>query len=308
MAEPHIRILMGTYQGVAHLPEQLESFCTQSHRNWSLWVSDDGSSDRTWTILERFAKAHPGRDIRLLHGPKQGVSANYLSLLCHPDLPEDGGLVALSDQDDVWMPDRLAAACAHLQAATSPGPRLYAAPTVLTDTKLRPLRENGVHRTRLSFSSALVHNVVAGNTVALCPSALRLVRRARPVLPVPFHDWWLYLLVTGAGGQVVYDDTPRLYYRQHGHNTLGAHHGVWAALRRACAVWNGTYSCWVATNLGALSQIQDHLTSESRAQMAALGRNGKGFGHLRRLKTAGIRRGDPFGQMALSALALAGRI
>lgn len=324
MAEPHIRILMGTCRGARYLQDQLDSFLIQTHRNWSLWVSDDGSDDATRDILERFARHHPGRDIRLFTGPEQGISANYLSLLWHPalseglsqdlsqDLPETlsepGGFVALSDQDDVWRPDRLSAALAHLRAAGPAGPRLYAAPTVLTDARLQPGRARRPRRADTGFPNALVQNVLAGHTMALCPAALRLVRQARPGAAVPFHDWWLYLLITGAGGRVLCDHTPRVLYRQHGQNALGASHGGGAALRRARAVLDGTYGAWVAANLSALHRVQDHLTPVSRDQLAAFDRARGGLARLRQLRRAGIRRTDPLGQMALSALTLTGRL
>ena len=101
---PHVRILMATFQGATHLPAQLASFEAQSHADWSLWASDDGSTDATPDLLRAFAARHPGR-VRLIDGPRKGSAANFLHLLGHPDLPP--GLTALSDQDDVWLPHRL---------------------------------------------------------------------------------------------------------------------------------------------------------------------------------------------------------
>ncbi len=308
MAEPHVRILMGTYQGAAHLQDQLDSFRAQTHRNWSLWVSDDGSRDGTRGLLERFARHQPTREIRLFTGPKQGISANYLSLLCHPALADPDSFVALSDQDDVWLPDRLAAVVAHLSAARAGGARLYAAPPLLTDARLRPLRSQPSRRANPGFANALVQNVLPGHTMALCPIALRLVRQARPHMPVPFHDWWLYLLITGAGGTVIYDHSPRVLYRQHGHNALGAYYQGRAALRRARALLDGTYTAWVTANLTALRTVQDHLTPDSRAQLAAFSQTRHGLARLRQLQRAGIGRADRLGQLAVSALALAGRL
>ena len=51
----HIAILLGTYNGASYLQEQLNSFINQSHSNWSLWVSDDGSVDSTLDIIQTFA-------------------------------------------------------------------------------------------------------------------------------------------------------------------------------------------------------------------------------------------------------------
>ena len=48
MTEPHVHILMGTKNGGMFLADQLASIRGQSHQDWSLWASDDGSTDGTW--------------------------------------------------------------------------------------------------------------------------------------------------------------------------------------------------------------------------------------------------------------------
>ena len=63
------------------------------------------------------------------------------------------------------------------------------------------------------------------------PQTLKLIRRVGP-RAVPFHDWWLNLLVTGAGGDILYDTQPGLLYRQHAGNALGLNHGLRPFLRR----------------------------------------------------------------------------
>ena len=120
---PHVHVLMATWNGAAHLEEQLRSFEAQTHRDWSLWVSDDGSTDATGRILADHAAAHPGR-VHLFEGPRRGSAANFLSLLAQPDLPP--GVVALADQDDVWLPHRLERGLEWLARATGGPPSMRA--------------------------------------------------------------------------------------------------------------------------------------------------------------------------------------
>ncbi len=306
---PHIRILMGTYQGADYLQAQLDSFTAQTHDNWSLWVSDDGSTDATPGILKRFAEAHPDREIRLCTGSKKGICANFLSLLTHHDLPGDS-LIALSDQDDVWAPDRLAAVAAHLGPGRRGAPMLYGSDTIVTDAALRPLGRTRRYKWQPGFPNALLQNMVAGNTMALSAAGLALVRRAQPATPVPCHDWWLYLLITGAGGRVAYDPVPRVFYRQHGANTLGAHRGLRAALRRVACLRDGTYRDWIASNLAALDSVRVHLTAPHRAcvkRLCATQGTG-GVARLSSLHRAGARRHDRAGQLAVSVMALTGHV
>lgn len=111
---PPVVILLATYQGERFLATQLDSILAQSCRDWRLVVSDDGSTDATREILRRFAAAHPDRDIELRDGPRQGATRNFLSLL-DAAVPEEA--VAWCDQDDLWLPDRLARGLTAITAA-----------------------------------------------------------------------------------------------------------------------------------------------------------------------------------------------
>ncbi len=113
-----VTIVMATLNGERYLPDQLDSIARQSHRDWRLFVSDDGSTDATRAILSDFARQHP---VTVVSGPALGcAAANFLSALCHPDLP--AGPVALADQDDVWLDGKLARAFRRL-GPTKPCPR-----------------------------------------------------------------------------------------------------------------------------------------------------------------------------------------
>ncbi|MEX0367154.1 MAG: glycosyltransferase, partial [Ruegeria sp.] len=243
MAHPRITILLCTRDGADHLEAQLASYLAQDHDAWDLWVSDDGSRDDTVAILDRFAAAQAGRHhVHRIAGPRRGLAANYLAALCHPDFP--AGPVALSDQDDVWHAGKLGRALARLDGAT--GPALYGAQYTYADAALRPLGDSRAPARPPGFGNALVQNIVSGHTATLNADALALVRQAGVPEGVPYHDWWLYQLVTGAGGRVIVDDRPVLLYRQHGANAMGGHRGLRASLRRLGQLMGRTYGQWMA--------------------------------------------------------------
>lgn len=259
-----VHILLATYNGAHHLQAQLDSYLAQDHGDWALWVSDDGSTDGTWDLLQGFRAAHPTREIRLLRGPGRGAAANFLSLLCHRDLPAVP--VALSDQDDVWLPHRLSRALGMI--GTGPAPVLYGAITTETDADLVPLARQKGPLPAPGFHNALVQNIVAGNTATLNPAALEALR-AGGCPDVPYHDWWLYLRLSGVGARVVLDDEPLLLYRQHAGNVIGAHSGLGAGLKRGLALINGTYRGWIRANLDALlAHDQDLLPDHAKAARA----------------------------------------
>lgn len=280
--QDRIRILLCTYNGATHLEAQLQSYVAQDHGAWDLWVSDDGSEDDTLAILDRFRQAHgAGREIRVIAGPRRGGAANFLSLLCHPDLPR--GPVAMSDQDDIWMPQKLSRALAALQKA---GPvALYGGQSLHADAALRVIGRSRRPRRAPSFRNALTQNIVSGHSAVLSAGALELVRCAGVHDGLPYQDWWLYQLISGAGGEVVIDAEPVLYYRQHGSNAMGAHQGLRSTLQRVAIVMGRGYGDWIAANLAALAQVQGLLTVQNRDLVAALLRRPRQEGRM-----AGLRR------------------
>lgn len=305
-----VTIALCTFNGAEHLEAQLASYLTQTHTAWDLWISDDGSSDTTRTILEDFAKAHGhNRDIRILDGPQKGVAANFLSLLCHPEFPQ--APCALSDQDDVWLPEKLALGLAEIQMAR---PCLYGAQSIPTNADLVPLGQsqppNPMRSPPPSFANALVQNIVSGHTAMLNAPALALVRDAGVPQHIPYHDWWLYQLVTGAGGVVIVRPQKVLLYRQHSRNTMGANHGLGAGLRRALQLLGATYGAWLAANTAALRHIEQRLTPQAKSTLTALEQAPKqifALQRLRALRRYGNKRHSRLGTTALWISVLLGR-
>lgn len=308
LRQKHVTILMATFNGGRFLAQQLDSFLAQSHANWSLWVSDDGSKDQTREILDAFRAAHPDRDIRLFDGPRQGAAANFLSLLCRPELPE--GHVAFSDQDDVWLPHKLRRALRRLLDAPADTPVLYGSRTVITNRQGRRQRLSRLHERPLGLHNALIQNIIAGNTAVLNPAATRLMRRASAGIEVPFHDWWLYLVTTAAGGTVIFDSKPGLLYRQHGGNHLGTRHKLRAQLDRLRRLQAREFARWNHANLAALARHRDLATPEARALLDAFTdlRDRPGLRALHRFHQIGLYRQSPLEELALYWAALRGRL
>jgi len=266
---PDIAVLMAVYNGGAYLPAQLDSLAAQDHARWHLVASDDGSHDGSVAVLEAFAKEHPRT--RVVQGPGQGGTANFMSLVAGLDAGVTGGTwIAFSDQDDVWLPDRLSRGVAALIEHS--GPALYCSRTWITDETLETRRLSAARPRALGFANALVQNVASGNTILLNAAAADLVRDAAPEacaqggMPV-VHDWWVYQLVAGAGGVLVHDDRPTLLYRQHGVNQIGANDTTRARLKRIGMLLAGDMRGWNDVNLALLARHAARLTSENRALM-----------------------------------------
>lgn len=267
-----VTILMGLYNGAAHLDAQLQSIAGQDHGDWRLILSDDGSRDDTMDRAQRFAESWPQGRVTLLQGPRQGFAGNYLAML--RNLPQPAGWLAFADQDDVWLPDKMGRAMAALRAAVADPERdlgLYCSRTWIVGDDLGGRRLSRARPRPPGFLNALVQNIAAGNTIVVTPAAARLLAAAAwRTGAVVAHDWWAYQLITGAGGVVVHDDRPSLLYRQHGGNSIGSNDGLRSKLARIGMLVNGTMRGWTETNLAALRAVEDWLTPEAREAVLAL--------------------------------------
>ncbi len=305
-----VAILMGLFDGAPWISTQLQSFLDQDHANWTLTVADDGSSDAGPEIVEAFGQRNRDRRVTLVAGPRRGFAANFLTLL--RDHTGDVPYVALSDQDDQWLPERLSRGIAAL-APFGALPALYCARTIQCDAFLRPMRISPLWPRPFGMANALVQNVAAGNTIMLNRAMADQARRSAPwavKAGVVAHDWWLYILASAIGGAVVQDDAPVLRYRLHASNAMGRNDTPRARWLRARRLFNGTFAGWIDANLAALSQEHDHLTPEARRAVSGFpGLRAPGVvERLSALRRLGLYRHGRIDDLLMRGAVVAGRL
>lgn len=214
MAVPRVAVLLSTYNGERYLAEQLASLRRQEGVALHVHARDDGSTDGTCAILRAHAPVWPEL-ADLAPGTNLGVAASFLHLL--GTAPADADFYAFCDQDDVWMPDKLARATAAL--AAEEGPALYCSNTVCVDHDLKVIGTPAPHPDA-RFHHILFDNVATGCTVVLNRAARELLVSRLPESGVLMHDWWCALVIA-AFGRLHYDPVPSMFYRQHGGNVVG---------------------------------------------------------------------------------------
>ena len=215
MTGPLVEVLMSTYNGERFVAEQIASVLAQTHKHLRLVVRDDGSCDRTREAFAEFSdprlEVRPGVNLRL--------PAAFFRLL--DDAGDDADLWALADQDDVWLPHKIARSVARL--ATVEGPALYCARVAVVDEQLNPLYLHELPWRGPSFANALVQNIALGCTIVINREARDMLRGRWPTECV-MHDAWMYLVLAGCGN-VVYDPEVAVLYRQHDDNSVGMGRG-----------------------------------------------------------------------------------
>jgi glycosyltransferase involved in cell wall biosynthesis len=284
-----VAILMCTKNGAAFIDEQLKSITDQTHQNWTLIVSDDGSTDATVEKLQQFAEAHPRR-VMTRHGPDKGVCANFLSLA--NDSKIDADYFAFSDQDDVWHRDKLRRALGWLAAVPAGVPAMYCGRTELMTFDGQPRGLSPLLSRPPTFQNALVQSLAGGNTMVFNRAAKKMLEEAATI-DVVLHDWWVYQLVSAAGGMIYYDPMPMLNYRQHPDNVIGSKTDWRARLVRLRPALSGRFRDWNSKNIAALRKLPAHLmTPKSREALALFikARNASFLQRLYFLKQSGVYR------------------
>jgi len=243
VTRPRISVAMCTFNGARFLEPQLESFVAQSRLPDEVVVCDDGSSDDSVAILEAFALRAPFPVHVEVNEVPLGSTKNFEKAigLC------TGDLIATSDQDDVWLPEKLALC----EAAFDRDPRLGLVFTdaAIVDEELRPLDYHlweSIHFRRAAqgrlargdaFAVLLRQWVVTGAT-AMFRADLRPV-----LLPIPacwVHDGWIAILA-GALAPVGLVQRPTMKYRQHARQQIGATRPSWAQLYRKARWMDADY-------------------------------------------------------------------
>ena len=218
-----ISVALCTYNGGSYILEQLQSIASQTRLPDEIIVSDDRSSDDTQEIVLQFAATAPFKLQFSTNLSRIGVTKNFEHAisLC------SGDVIFLCDQDDVWLPQKIAEMMQPFMANDNVG--LVFSNAYITDTKLNQLgytvwdtfrfdkiRQRAI-RSDEAVSILIRRNIVTGATAAF-RSTLKNV-----ILPIPgkwMHDAWI-AFIAAATSRIEFIDTPLILYRQHERNVIG---------------------------------------------------------------------------------------
>lgn len=308
---PLVAILMGTMNGARFLAEQLDSLQAQTHQNWVLIASDDGSTDDTLRILKAYKAKWPAGKLIIKEGPKQGFCANFLSMACNQAIKAD--YYAFCDQDDVWLPNKLEVAvgniAAHQVYKDVVLPYLYCGRTTYVSEKLEPIGISPLFVFPAKFRNALVQSIAGGNTMVFNQQTKSALEKVGMV-DVPSHDWWVYLLVSGIGGEVYYDKVPKILYRQHDDSIVGENRSFTSRCFRAYTLLRGRFRNWNTKNIEALCIAKSMLIEDNQEilRLFKLLRSAKLIDRFRLMEVCGLYRQTWRGTVTLILAAILKKI
>lgn len=220
-----IAILLATYNGEKYLAAQLDSILSQTEQGFHLYIRDDSSTDSTMAIAQTYAEKRPAQ-ISFSQNTQNSGSAksNFLGMMA--DVQAD--YVMLCDQDDVWLPDKLARLLEEMRLAeTQYGaqtPLLAHSDMRVVDNGLQPVSTSFWAYAQIDAQQTTLHRIAVQNAVTGCATlynrALAALLQTPPAYCI-MHDWWL-ALTAAAFGHILPLPEATVLYRQHGSNAVGA--------------------------------------------------------------------------------------
>jgi len=207
-----VAVVVATYNGASFLLAQLESIAQQTHKPAQIIIVDDASSDDTVRIANNFADAHP-EVLVVQNETRLGYIKNFEKGM----LLATASYVALSDQDDIWVPNKLE------KLLFAIGDQMLA----YSDSELIDANGGLLHQKMSSIKNQLAyHSPVMYAIGAWAPGHAMLFKKELINKAVPFpvlvtHDFWLGFVAT-CYSKVVYVNEPLVHYRQHTQNAIGA--------------------------------------------------------------------------------------
>jgi glycosyltransferase involved in cell wall biosynthesis len=213
-----VSVALATLDGERHLPVQLESLRRQTHLPYELVACDDGSSDATLDILERFAAEAPFPVWIHRNERRLGYRENFMGAVRRCG----GDLVAFCDQDDLWIENKLSV-CARPFADPSVSMVSHSWWVGDEDLRIRQRREwrhetIGLgHPWRASPGFSIVFRPALLHPLSWLPVVGDFHDMNRPMT----HDLWVAFLAGTVGSRVFLPNLLAVY-RQHANNTCGA--------------------------------------------------------------------------------------
>ncbi len=201
-----VQVVISSYNGEKHIIRQIESIMAQTGVEVSVLVRDDGSSDQTVQVLKNYSTIH--KNLSVIAGQNIGWRKSFLEALRNA---KNSDYYAFSDQDDVWVSDKLDKCIRLLEKENPEVPAMVHCNRYSCNEELEPFKNQSLKVPKpLDKKNALTQEFAQGCTIVMNEAAKNLVTRIKPDKKAP-HDFWTGLICYYFG-RVYYLDERLIYH------------------------------------------------------------------------------------------------
>jgi rhamnosyltransferase len=242
---PHFAVLVAAYNGIKWLAPQIETILSQRQVKVTIFVSIDRSSDTTESWFRQLAATNSNIIILPVGEQFGGAAKNFFRLIRDVDF-SGYDYISFADQDDVWLEDKLLTAHEKIGKDGLSG---YSGNVIaFWPDGRKSLIDKAQKQTKYDFlfeAAGPGCTYVLKVTDALCFKDF-LIRNWDHANKVALHDWLVYAWFRSSGLKWYIDPTPKMLYRQHGNNQVGANSGLKAIRARFRLLQAGWYRCEIS--------------------------------------------------------------
>jgi glycosyltransferase involved in cell wall biosynthesis len=257
-----ILIILCTYKpNINYFDELIHSLHSQTFKRFSLSIHDDGSDNKTIediiNILLKYKLSYSFKK----NSQKMGHSKNFIYSLIKSS--DEYNYFAFCDQDDIWHPTKIEVAIKKLETVKE-SPSLYCCRSRLINSRGSIIGYSPIKLKQPSFGNALVQSLAAGHTMIMNKASLQVLKKTSADINVIAHDWWTYIILSGVGGNIIFDHDIYIDYRLHSENTVGTSFSFISKLKRLKQLVQGQYKKWNNLNIHALKKSLSILSSNNK--------------------------------------------
>lgn len=231
-----IAILLAAYNGSTWIKEQIDTILSQKEVKVTLFVSCDLSTDNTLDIINSYSKENV---ILLSYGKKYGAAApNFFRLIKDVDFTEYE-YIALADQDDIWLDDKLISAVNKIETEEA----------VAYSSNVTAFWTDGTKKTVIKATPQRKYDYLFESPGPGCSFVMKkdfalefqnyIKDKEELLKKLDWHDWLIYAFARSRNYKWFIDKESHMLYRQHSNNQLGANSGVKQFKKRVNDILSG---------------------------------------------------------------------
>lgn len=221
MASIKVLVLLSSYNGDRYIGQQIDSILQQKDVEVSILIRDDGSKDKTKAIIREYTQKFPEKIFFLDEGNVGVIESFRILIKIAAERHAGFDYYAFSDQDDIWMEDKLKAGADAMDKASETYKLYYCEPLMVDENLTAIGRDRRLANIKGTLGESFIIAPTLGCTMIFSNSLLMCLSKITDTNMSCIHDGFAYRTALALGANITHDLTPHIFYRQHSNNAIG---------------------------------------------------------------------------------------